>query len=367
MENTQTIPSKLIRFNENGKSGYKNEKGEVIIAPVFIEGYPKSEMTTSNFVRGWKAKSEFNAKVDFLSGDFTVIDIRNKKETNLSSILKSKGYYDHSGKQAMYEICDGRYIYFSSNNTPYELALFGIIDYVGNIITEPIYRQISYENNHFIVKAHNCFGLLDLNGNIVLEPLYKEKSFDFISENFVVVIEDGLYSLINLKKRSKNKEKGLHLISKIARAAKGESIDADEKESLPQDEEREFTDVSGYGLNPEHPYLLEFTKNNGKGIFSLRKEEILVQPEYGYIEFIKNGSIICVNEDSMLILNAEGEEQNRLFPLLAVYEIGESTEEYYFLRNKVTIDRRNLTWKIETLCPADFFAEHIETPVKIHD
>jgi len=74
---------------------------------------------------------------------------------------------------------------------------FGLIDNVGNKITENIYDEIGEFNNGIApIKVNNKFGYINRNGEEIVEPIF-DKGLP-IYKNLAIVLENGKWGVINV-------------------------------------------------------------------------------------------------------------------------------------------------------------------------
>lgn len=192
----------LIPIWKNGKMGYINDKGIVLIAPSY-------EQILGFGIKGWG-----NDEVSFVKKDNRWGLFSNKKQIELTPIqytdifnspygFKVKlnnrfGLIDIDGRELIKPLYDK--IIDSTFNTALIVQsnnLFGLVKFDGTILSPVMYQSIESNSGYWNVKRENKIGLLNDFGVVIVQPKYQEIK-DFLNANELASIKlNGKYGMIN--------------------------------------------------------------------------------------------------------------------------------------------------------------------------
>ena len=198
--------SNLFSFEQNGKYGVINQKGKILIQPVFDDiGYNFS----SNLLSAKKGgKYGFvNKKGKFVINPIFsfVFDFKEGKAVFCDSISQKRkcGIIDGKGDIIVKPIYD----YIGNNNAEKNIYIikqgdkYGVINDKMKLILEPVYDEISKDYREdadaFTAKKGNKYGFIDQNGKLFIDLKYDGAGV-FIG-GIAPVLLNGKWGLINLK------------------------------------------------------------------------------------------------------------------------------------------------------------------------
>ncbi len=186
----------------------------------------------------------------------------------------------------------------SSDYVPYEKSVlkyksgdqYGITDFNGNILVDPLYEEInaiSYKEGYLICKSEGKIGVLNIKGSKVIEPKYYS------------VNADGFYN-----EETKYERAGFIVIERTDDGYKYGYANSKGKimvDAIYSNLNR-ITDLD----NQNDVYLISL--QNGKyGL--IKNRQILMQNEYDNIDFNRSNKILLVEKDSKFgIYSIDGKE-----------------------------------------------------------
>lgn len=306
----------LFKDSENGKYGYMDETGKIIIAPKFDYASNFSDnlaaVIYNKVIRGYVdrqgnivLKCNYRNFGDFINGVARISLAKGTDENKITymdkdgKILTPKVFsfgYDFSENYALVlkrgiiaPIINLNLKKWSYINTECEFATdmefdsaksfyngfacvennekWGIIDKEFNIVINFQYDDIgSYSCGLIRAKKNGKYGYIDINGNTIIDFQY-DNALDF-SENYASVYKEGLWSIIDIT---------------------GETIVE--------------TQYSYIGIYSEG--LVSF-KSDGKWGFLDEDGEVAIMPMYDYVDVCRNGLIFVdnsyyINRDNEII------------------------------------------------------------------
>ena len=217
----------LLSIKKEGKYGFTDTSGKVVIEPVyddaesFQEGYALVE---KNNVYGYINKVG-RVKIDFTYEDASsffqqAAIVRKNKETYLIDHAEKKvsGIYDEIADFADHtaivkknnaygainqdgeEIIKPTFLYlsdFSENVASFmQNNTYGFINKQGFTVIAPLFNWVSaFKDNQCRIKMNNHFGLINKKGDFIIDPLY-----DFIDEAYkgiYLVVKNNLYGFVD--------------------------------------------------------------------------------------------------------------------------------------------------------------------------
>lgn len=196
------LAQKLTSFYATGSGyGYKNEKGDTVIAPVYDSGPYQVKINDKFWIRknGKYGMLEGSGKVvvDFVFDHviherFLTITQINSKSTKLYGGVNKLGI---TVFEPIYDeiIPEGEYFILSKDGK------MGVSHYSGKKVCELKYEMIfKYFDKKLIkVRNNNLYGYIDYSGNEVIAPKYDTLSG--ITEKRVIFRQDAKYGLLDLK------------------------------------------------------------------------------------------------------------------------------------------------------------------------
>ena len=185
-------PTKWTVIKQDGKYGFIDEKGKVVIEPTF------------DYVDGFSKEGVTNAKID---GKWGLIDKTGKWKVNPTFQWLAhcddnlwwaqkdgkKGFIDKTGKwterqESRYSV-DRSYSKFSDGLAPVKSNdLWGYVDKTGKIVIEPQFKPDpqSFDHGVCVVKVEgNKYGIIDKTGKWIVEAKYP--SIGYFCEDVVCV------------------------------------------------------------------------------------------------------------------------------------------------------------------------------------
>lgn len=239
--------------------------------------------------------------------------------------------------------------------------LYGLLDLEGNIITEPIYTQISsldYRPGRILVEKEGKYGILDAYGNIVIEPKYDQILADGFLSNKEAYGKTGY---IVAQKKADGIDFGyIDYTGNLLLDTKYEALER----ALEYDDEniyliamqkgkkgvfknkKKMIDLNFQNITYSNLSKVFVVNKNGKyGFFNLLGKVIL-KPEY--TQYAMAGNYICVTKDDKTQLfdsNGNLVGTNSYTKMIETnnpaYFIAEDEEGYYSIISKeVKIDEK---------------------------
>ncbi|MDM1533860.1 WG repeat-containing protein [Myroides marinus] len=165
----------LALFKQNGKIGFINKKGEVVIKPVFNKG--------TSFSEGLAAVAYSGKDYGYIntSGEFVIqpnFKGANEFRGGIAIVTKEgiHSYIDRDGRKVRIAGADKLYEF-----TPEGVAIYksntkvGLIDAKGQVVVEPKYDVIRpFVNGYAKVAVNKCWGIIDTKGSEVIPTKYEE-------------------------------------------------------------------------------------------------------------------------------------------------------------------------------------------------
>jgi len=163
------INSYTINFDENEKKYY------------YINETNKEKSELYNYISiAWYDENKSNHIIMYDEFKYYILNVNNNDlielDNNLSILINSEQYYDKN------------YLIIKNNDNKY-----GIINYDGNVIIEPIYDNIKILENSFVVKLNNKVGII--NKNEILVPL--EYQYIFKEGNYFITFKNNKIGVLN--------------------------------------------------------------------------------------------------------------------------------------------------------------------------
>lgn len=164
----------LYMIKINGKYGFINKNGEIIIDPIYSDAdyfsdglaYVKEDSGRKGYIN---EKNEFLFEISydrglhFSNGYAEYCDINGKS-----------GYIDKIGKEVISAKFDVVYGFNEFGTSIVKInKLFGVIDTSGNYIIEPKFQILKKMSNGLMpAKKNNKYGFIDINENVVIDYKY---------------------------------------------------------------------------------------------------------------------------------------------------------------------------------------------------
>lgn len=197
-ENRYEFFTKYMRIKINGKYGYINELGLMILPPkydtatnftndrahvTFMDGDIKRCWIIDRSGKSLLGDPKYNYISNSYNGTMLVLDTETRGKNLLDRSLTPmfKGVYSNMVplNESIIKVADKE-----TNRT-------GIIDYEENIIVPLMYNMV-YESKHkgyyYVVDKDNKFGVIDEKGNIVIEVKYPKKDIIETADAFMLKV-----------------------------------------------------------------------------------------------------------------------------------------------------------------------------------
>lgn len=201
----------LIPIWENGKMGYVNDRGKVLISPIYDE------------INGFGVKGVMRDKISFVKKDNKWGIFSNETLQELTPIQydnivfngdlaevrvgEKYGVIDIGGKEIIKPQYD-KIIGLDTKNSFLILqnaGLFGLVKNDGTVITPLKYQSIKNNFGYWIVKLDNKMGMINNSGILIIQPKYQEIS-EF-KNGLASVKLNGKYGIVN--------EQGVEIINPL--------------------------------------------------------------------------------------------------------------------------------------------------------
>lgn len=226
----QKNTEELYVIRDNGRYGYINKSGLVVIKPQFEDAYNFSEGLARVGVQHKYGFIDMNGKVviepvfddvgDFAEGlarvasdnKYGFIDKNGKIAIPMEYELVSEfseglagvyvqgkwGYINNKGEVIIQPKYNNAGLFKNSLAPVSETELYGYINKKGNYVIKPRFDYANnFSENLAEIGIDNKYGFIDNKGNLVIKPTFKS-AFDF-SEGFAAVMHNGKWGYINKK------------------------------------------------------------------------------------------------------------------------------------------------------------------------
>jgi len=291
----------VLRYKENDKYGLISLDGKKIVEPIY------NSITAMNLREGImlvkkddkfgliniKGKTIIEPKFDQITVDSYYISDSDNKD--LGFIVREKtedsykyGYYTSKGKKLLNteyseirrinEVKDDKHVYLFVSKNGQE----GIVKDKKTII-KCEYEDVSYNayNNMFIIQKNSKRGVADIKGKIIISPQYDN------------ILFGGMY--INA-----SKDGNVKILTLNGQEAKDQSIYS---KTITEDKK----------------YYITIDKNSTYKVMNT-KDEVIIDNNFTYIEYLRDGFFIVAKDGKNGIINSEGKtiadiEYNSIFKL----------------------------------------------------
>ncbi|MCH5302957.1 MAG: WG repeat-containing protein [Prevotella sp.] len=286
----------LALIKQNGKYGYIDKNGNIVIRPQFDEAYDFSDGL---------ARIVSNGKHGYINKNGTiVINPQYDKIDDFSeglALIKQKekcGYIDKSGNVVIKPQFDEAYDFSDGLALIKQKKKYGYIDKSGKIVIKFQFDEAyDFSDGLALIKQNGKHSYIDKNGNIVIRPRFDEV-YDF-SDGLAKIVSNGKYGYIN-----KN--------GNIVIEPQFDEVD-DFSEGLAlikQNRKYGYIDKSGkIVIRPQYDEAYDFS--DGVALIKQKKTQ-------GYID--KNGQIIIQFITGEVAMTLEQYIQKNLTPLIPVSE-----------------------------------------------
>jgi hypothetical protein len=250
----------LIAFSIKDKWGYINEKGEVIIKPLY--DYANSF-------------DENHARVVLDKKDY-LINKKGEKFTGLLVDQISSYQYSFNNDHKLLDLNSKMY-YVKKDNK------IGLVNDKLQVIVEPNYDEISnFNEGYAYVKKDNKYGYINIQGNLIIPLMYDDA--EYFSEGLAPVVKDGKWGAIDINNDVKIDFKFKGYLNPFF-------------DGLAVYRKREYPSNKGYYTNDKCGYI------NIKG-------EVVIEPIYRNAKRFINGAAIVEDKDLTYLMNKDFKKIN---------------------------------------------------------
>ena len=187
----KNVSNSYISVYENGKWGVINSKGETVIEPTF-----------DNMITIPDA-----SKAIFICQEIT--DLDNKKYTSYAIDTKgAKLFENYQTVEAIQNIDKSNTVFYDENAliVTNSNGKYGLINFYGKELLECKYDKIEpikYVKNSLIIEENGKKGIADNSGNIITEPIFEEVSAltSKYEDGYIVKNSANVYGVINYNKK----------------------------------------------------------------------------------------------------------------------------------------------------------------------
>ncbi|KAB2877922.1 WG repeat-containing protein [bacterium] len=336
----------LYPIQENGKWGFINKEGVLIIRPQFAWDHAYSP--ENGFII-----TETNGKYGLLNSYGEPLfdpqfDQPPEFHGRVAWVKKDElwGLIDHNGLWLIEPAFETVYGFNNGYAKIEKNGKYGLVDSSGIIVIEPVFMEMSYPSEGFIaVDADGGWGYIDTQGEFVIKPRFGS-AYDFHSGYALVIVNYNRWRIID-KSGNFTTEKEFDYLGECGDGLFYAEFGYD-KGIVDHAGEFVLKSVSCRYYNRN---LIQYEENEKIG-FRNREGRILLKPQFVMADDIGNGWIAVIDEKNRLgFIDSLG---NIKLPLQNEFYIDLSSdakfkEERLVVRNKkkVGVIDKNLQWVVK--------------------